>query len=351
MGKKNYIIPIFVPHHGCPFDCVFCNQKKITGIDTVLTGDQIEKQIIEYSQSIGEKKDKHIEIAFFGGSFTGIDIEKQREFLRIASKWFESGYVDDIRLSTRPDYINKSILQNLKQHNVTIIELGVQSLDDDVLRNSNRAHLAHDVVRASRLIKEMGFKLGLQMMIGLPGDDCHRDIDTAKKIISYEPNFVRIYPTLVIRGTMLQKLFLQGKYEPLSVDKAVSICKELYKLFYGNGIPIIRIGLQPTDNIMEGKDVVAGPFHPAFRQLVEAEIFKETIDTAMSYYQKKMGKVEFALNPKSISNLVGINKSNIIYLKNKYSIDNIKIIKDTSMGKKEVRITINDEKVMNEIMI
>lgn len=343
MSKKNYIIPIFVPHNGCPFDCVFCNQKKITGIDTALTGDQIEKQIMEYSQSIGEKQDKHIEIAFFGGSFTGIDNEKQKEFLKIASKWYESGYVDDIRLSTRPDYINEGILLNLKRYNVTIIELGVQSLDDEVLRKSNRGHLASDVRRASDLIKRMGFKLGLQMMIGLPGDNFDKAMDTAKKIISYSPDFVRIYPTLVIRGTKLEQLFLEDKYKALSLDNAVSICRELYRLFYDNDIPIIRIGLQPTDNIMEGKDVVAGPFHPAFRQLVESQIFKESIDKAIASYEKKVEKIEFILNPKSISNLVGLRKCNLNFFKSKYNVSTIKITKALDQSKKVIKVKINDE--------
>ncbi|SKC87113.1 elongator complex protein 3 [Maledivibacter halophilus] len=347
MSKKNYIIPIFVPHHGCPFDCVFCNQKKITGIDTPLTGAQIQKQIEDYVESIGEKKDKHIEIAFFGGSFTGININKQREFLQIASKWRRTGYVDDIRLSTRPDYINKEILLNLKENDVSIIELGVQSLKDEVLRKSSRGHSARDVLIASKLIRKMGFKLGLQMMIGLPGDSFEKSLYTAEKIISYCPDFVRIYPTLVVRGTELEKLFLQGHYIPLDIDEAVLICKEIYKLFYKNNIPIIRIGLQPTDNIMEGKDVIAGPFHPAFRQLVEAEVFKEAIVNSIDLHKNKINKLEFMLNPKAISNLVGIKKENLIYFKSRYNVDSIKITKDSGILKNKVRININDEEIIN----
>ncbi|SHJ95815.1 elongator complex protein 3 [Paramaledivibacter caminithermalis] len=351
MGKKNYIIPIFVPHHGCPFDCVFCNQRKITGKDTALTGQEIEEQIKEYVESIGEKKDKHIEIAFFGGSFTGIDSEKQKEFLSIANKWYKSGYVDDIRLSTRPDYIDKDILLNLKEYNVSTIELGVQSLDDEVLRESCRGHIAHDVLSASYLIKKMGFKLGLQMMIGLPGDNFEKAMNTAKKMISYKPDFVRIYPTLVIKGTKLEELFFKNEYKPLSIDNAVLICRELYKLFYRNDIPIIRIGLQPTENIMEGKDVVAGPFHPAFRQLVESEVFREAIDKVIASYKHEVEKVEFTLNPKFISNLVGINKSNTIYFKSKYNIKNIKIIKDSELKKNEVKIKINDKIIIKQMIL
>lgn len=351
MSKKNYIIPVFVPHHGCPFDCIFCNQKKITGLGTVLTGEQIEDQIKDYAESIGEKRDKHIEIAFFGGSFTGIDTNKQEEFLRIANKWYQSGYIDDIRLSTRPDYINKDILSYLKEYNVSIIELGVQSLDEDILRKSYRGHSIEDVSKASELIKKMGFKLGLQMMVGLPGDNCEKSIITAKKIISHEPDFVRIYPTLVIRGTMLEQLLLEGKYEPLGLDKAVAICKELYKLFYKNKIPIIRIGLQPTENIMYGSDVVAGPFHPSFRQLVECEIYREEIDEAISLYDGKITKIEFILNPKSISNLVGMKKSNIYFFKSKHDINNIKITEDVNLPKKQLIIHINDKKIINKTIL
>jgi len=351
LSKKNFIIPVFVPHHGCPFDCIFCNQKKITGLDTALTGEQIENQIRDYIKSIGEKLDKHIEIAFFGGSFTGIDTKKQIEFLEIANKWYESGHVDDIRLSTRPDYIDEDILAYLKKYNVSIIELGVQSLDDEVLTRSYRGHTSHDVLVASKLIRKMGFKLGLQMMVGLPEDNLEKALNTAKKIVSYKPDFVRIYPTLVIKGTKLEELFLQGAYRPLELNKAVEVCKELYKLFYRNNIPIIRIGLQPTDNIMEGKDVVAGPFHPAFRQLVEAEIFKESIDEVIASYRDKINNLEFVANPSSISNLVGIRKSNMNYLKSKYNVCDIKIIKDSNLAKNEVKIGINNKELINRMIL
>lgn len=351
MSKKNYIIPVFVPHSGCPFDCIFCNQKKITGLDTTLTANQIEEQIKDYAQSIGEKMDKHIEIAFFGGSFTGIDKDKQIEFLEIASRWYEDGYVDDIRLSTRPDYINTEILTYLRKYNVTIIELGVQSLDEEVLKKSFRGHSPESVLEASKLIKEMGFKLGLQMMLGLPGDNFYRAMDTAKKLISYGPDFVRIYPTLVIRGTQLEELFLTGNYKPLDVDTAVSISKELYKLFNKNNIPIIRIGLQPTENIMEGRDVIAGPFHPAFRQLVVAEIYKESIDDFLASYEEKINKIKFYVNPRSVSNVVGMKKSNINYFRSKYGVKEIGISKDSDLLKNEIKIQLNDNVVIDKMIL
>lgn len=351
MSKKNYIIPVFVPHSGCPFDCIFCNQKKITGLDTTLTANQIEEQIKDYAQSIGEKMDKHIEIAFFGGSFTGIDKDKQIEFLEIASRWYEDGYVDDIRLSTRPDYINTEILTCLRKYNVTIIELGVQSLDEEILKKSFRGHSPESVLEASKLIKEMGFKLGLQMMLGLPGDNFYRAMDTAKKLISYGPDFVRIYPTLVIRGTQLEELFLRGNYKPLDVDTAVSISKELYKLFNKNNIPIIRIGLQPTENIMEGRDVIAGPFHPAFRQLVVAEIYKESIDDFLASYEEKINKIKFYVNPRSVSNVVGMKKSNINYFRSKYGVKEIEISKDSDLLKNEIKIQLNDNVVIDKMIL
>ncbi|MDK2919301.1 MAG: hypothetical protein PWQ37_2034 [Candidatus Petromonas sp.] len=343
LTKKHYIIPIFVPHEGCPFDCVFCNQRKITGVETGLTGREVDEQIANYLKTIQYTKNNKVEIAFFGGSFTGISVEKQNEFLSIANKWYKKGIIDGIRLSTRPDYINKEILLNLKKYNVSIIELGVQSLDDEVLKKSCRGHLSIDVHRASSLIKDMGFKLGLQMMVGLPGDDLEKTINTARKIISFNPSFVRIYPTLVIKGTKLEELYLNGDYDPLSLSDAVEICKDLYKLFYQNDIDIIRIGLQPTDNIMEGRSVVAGPFHPAFRQLVESAIYKDSISIVLSQNTNKIDDIKFIVNPQNISPLVGDKKSNINYFKNKFNISRIKTLGDPNVAKDDVQIMINNE--------
>ncbi len=281
--KSNYIIPIFVPHIGCPNDCVFCNQRKITGISTDISGDDVRNKIEEYLKTI-PKENRNLEIAFFGGSFTGIDIDIQKEFLDIANSYKERGIVNRIRLSTRPDYIDEDRLDILAKRGVDVIELGVQSLDDDVIEKSNRGHSRDSVFEAADMIKEYGFTLGVQMMIGLPGDTPEKALKTADELISLKPKIARIYPTLVVAETQLETDYINGDYQPLSLDEAVELSKILLVKFENAGVNVIRIGLQPSDNISEGGDIVAGPFHPSFRQLVEEKRYYEVVDKAIKDY-------------------------------------------------------------------
>ena len=278
--NKHYIIPIFVPHLGCPNDCVFCNQKSISGQQKMITKEDIEKTIEFYLENIKDKEAEK-EVAFFGGSFTGIDVEKQEEFLKTAYKYIKKGKINSIRISTRPDYIDKTVLKRLKKYKVETIELGVQSANDYILKQSHRGHTFGDVKKASKLIRWYGFKLGHQMMIGLPESTRIDEINTAKELIKLKPKMVRIYPVLVIKNTKLEKDFLNEKYTPLSVVQAVETCKEIVPLFVKRGIEIIRIGLQNTDEITdpsnEKSEVVAGPYHPAFRQLVESGLWYDSI--------------------------------------------------------------------------
>lgn len=269
---KHYIIPIFVPHFGCPHDCIFCNQKKITGLTTNVKPKDVENIIDEYLGYF--RKDSYIEVAFYGGSFTAIDMDIQSALLEIPYKYKTNGIIDAIRMSTRPDAIDNIILDNLKKYSVDTIELGVQSLDEVVLNASERGHTAQEVYKASELIKSYGFNLGLQMMIGLPEDSFEKSLYTCREFIKLNPYNVRIYPTLVIKGTFLEKQYLKGDYQPLTIDEAVAQSSILLMLFYLNAINVIRVGLQPTENIQMGKDVVAGPFHPSFRQLVESNIYR-----------------------------------------------------------------------------
>src|SRR5699024_10808810 len=279
--NKHYIIPIFVPHFGCKYNCVFCNQKKITNASTNIRANEVHSTIKKYLNYFRENS--FIEIAFYGGSFTAIDIEIQKELLGVAVEYKELGIVDEIRLSTRPDAIDIEILENLKDYQVDTIELGVQSLDEEVLKASARGHSISDVYNAVNLIKSYNFKLGLQMMIGLPKDSCEKTIKTAYEFIKLKPNCVRIYPTLVINNTILEKLVGLKRYEPLNLEEAIEVSTIVLMMFYLNNINVIRVGLQITENIQMGKDVLAGPFHPAFRQLVESNIYKKII----SYYIEK----------------------------------------------------------------
>lgn len=315
---KKRIIPIFVPHRGCPHDCIFCNQKKITGVSTDMTSDDVRNIVEEYLATID--KDAVVEIAFFGGSFTAIDIDIQKSLLSVAKEYVDKGVVHDIRMSTRPDCINQTILSMLKEYKVSIIELGVQSLDEDVLRDSIRGHHANEVVISSKLIKENKIQLGLQMMVGLPSDSEEKCISTARQFIELSPDCVRIYPTLVVKETGLEDLLNNKKYNPFSLEESVQIVKKLLALFYVNNINVIRVGLQATDDIQLGKAVVDGPYHPAFRELVEGEMIKDYLKHIV-VENKVTSNIVVKTNKKNISKIIGNKKCNSIYMKNELSVN------------------------------
>ena len=276
MKKKTKIIPIFIPHQGCPNDCIFCNQKKITGKGKYLDVGEIEKDIREYFSTVDSEKHE-VEIAFFGGSFTAIDIELQKNLLEIAFDYKQKNLVDRIRLSTRPDAIDKGILDMLEYYSVDIIELGVQSLDNQVLFKINRGHTSKDTEKSSIMIKERGFILGHQIMPGVYGSSPAKDIETAVKSIEMKPDIVRIYPALTIKDTRMEKLFKDGSYNPPSIEESIGVVSHIYSLYELAGIKIIRVGLQTTDNINYDKDIAGGPFHPAYRQLVLTNIMTKSL--------------------------------------------------------------------------
>lgn len=339
---KQYVIPIFVPHLGCPNDCVFCNQKKISGKKGEITKEDVKETIEYYLENIKEPE-SNIEVAFFGGSFTGINEKLQNELLETAYEYIKSGKVDSIRISTRPDYINKNILKRLKKYKVKTIELGIQSANDYILKRSGRGHNFADVKKASRLIRWNGFKLGHQMMVGLPDSTKIDEINTAKALIKLKPKMIRIYPVLVIRDTKLEKEYKEGTYNPLTVVQAVEICKELVRMFDNKKIDIIRIGLQNTDEISnpehEHSEVVAGPFHPAFRQLVESGMWYDAILEKIKKLNIKVKEVEVEVNPLDANNVIGHKKENVIKLKDTYDVDLIvKQNEEIKQGKSKINI-------------
>ena len=248
--KKEYIIPIFVPHLGCPNACTFCNQRSISGETKMVTGKDV-KETIDYYLSHFKDNNKYVEVAFFGGSFTGIDEEIQEELLQAANEYIKEKKVKAIRISTRPDYIDKEILKRLKKYNVKTIELGVQSTNNYILANCKRGHTFEDVKKASKLIRRYRFTLGHQMMLGLPESTKIDEMKTAKDLIKLKPKMVRIYPVLVVKGTKLQEDFETGKYIPLTVNQAVDRSKEVVKMFQRKHIDVIRIGLQNTNTITD----------------------------------------------------------------------------------------------------
>ena len=322
--KKRYIIPIFVPHLGCPNDCIFCNQKSISGQKTQMTSKEA-KEIIENYLKEMNNQEAQIEIAFFGGSFTAIEKEKQEELLSVAYEYIENKKVDSIRISTRPDCIDKSTLKMLKKYKVKTIELGVQSENDYVLKRANRGHTFEAVKKASRLIRLYRFNLGHQMMIGLPESTRIDEINTAKALIKLKPKMIRIYPVLVVKNTKLEKEYKDGKYEPLTVVQAVETSKEIVKLFIKKKIDIIRIGLQNTDEITEPQNeesqVVAGPYHPALRQLVESGLWYDVILKKIKKLNTKVKKVEVVVNPVDANNVIGHKKENVKKLREIYNVE------------------------------
>lgn len=315
---RHYIIPVFVPHYGCPHDCVFCNQNKITGLETDVTESQVKTTIDGYLATF--KENSFIEVAFYGGSFTAIDFETQKRLLGIPRRYKEEGKINGIRLSTRPDAIDIDILSMLKENLVDTIELGVQSMDPVVLKLSERGHSNEDVFISSRMIKDMGFNLGLQLMTGLPGDSYKKSLESAKKIIALKPDFMRIYPTLVIKGTSLEKMYLEGLYNPQSLEEAVETACDILILAEASDTKVIRIGLQPTDNIQAGKDVIGGPFHPSIRQLVESRVLYKLLTKTVDTGKLPSGKNWTIFCPIGYSSIVsgqkGANKDSIAKLLN-----------------------------------
>lgn len=322
--KKEYIIPIFVPHLGCPHHCTFCNQKKISGQTKMVTTKDV-KETIEYYLKNFKDSHKYVEVAFFGGSFTAIDKKIQEELLKAVQLYIEDKRVHSIRVSTRPDAIDKDILKMLKKYHVKTIELGVQSMNNYILSKCKRGHTVEDVKKASKLIRFHGFVLGHQMMVGLPESTVQDEINTAKELIKLKPKIVRVYPVLVIKETKLAEEYENGEYIPLTVTQAVERCKAVVDLFNQKKINVIRIGLQNTEEISdpsnESSQVVAGPFHPAFRQLVESSMWYDTIVDEIKKINTKVISVKIMANVENINLIIGHKKENVLKLKEIYDVD------------------------------
>lgn len=333
MEKKHLIIPIFVPHLGCPNNCIFCNQKSISGQTKEVTKEDVKQIVDEHLKMFGNQK-AYKEIAFFGGSFTGIDVEKQVELLEAAYEYIKEKKINSIRISTRPDYIDKKILKRLKKYKVKTIELGVQSSNDFILEKAKRGHTFEDVKRASKLIRRHGFILGHQMMIGLPESGLPDDMKTAEDLAKLKPKIMRIYPVLVIKGTELEKEYNEGKYRPLNVPQAIEMCKDVYYYLNKKKIKVIRIGLQTTDLICdpktEGSTVVAGPYHEAFRQLVEDGMWYDSILDRIKRLSVRVIEAEVVVNPVNVNNVSGHKKENINKFKDLYDIE-IRVKQDSNI--------------------
>ena len=323
---KRSILPIFIPHLGCPHDCVFCDQKQIASPSVPGAG-EVQKIIEE-----GLRYAKCPQISFYGGSFTAIDRAQMIDYLEAARPYITDGRCHSIRLSTRPDAIDREVLEILKTYGVQTIELGAQSMSEDVLRKAGRGHTAAHTASASRLIREAGFELILQMMVGLPGSRYEDELYTARALAELKPHGVRIYPTCVLSNTALCRMYEQGSYRPLTVEAAVPICADLLDIFEGENIPVIRLGLNPTEELSGGA-VAAGPYHPAFGEMVMSERFFRTLQTEIPADGRPY---EIVVPPKMHSIAIGQKKAN---LRRFSAVSNIQAIRsDTACEKAYIRI-------------
>lgn len=319
--QRHCNIPIFIPQKACPHQCIYCNQRYISGHQATPTLDEVKRTIDTYLTSLSEAT--NVQVAFFGGTFTGLDLQEQKDYLQVVKPYIENGQIQSVRLSTRPDYIDCEVLDLLKEYGVKDIELGAQSLDDEVLSFSQRGHTASDVETASNLIKSYGFDLGLQMMIGLPKDTLPKSIATAEKIISLGAVSTRIYPTLVIDRTPLADMYRQGLYKPLDIETAVTWAKEIYKLFVEAGVTVLRVGLHPSEDLLNGKGYVAGPFHVSFLELVKTEMWADRF-AALPQNTKTI-----TVNPKDINYAIGYKSKNYNALKHRFP--SIRFIQDKTI--------------------
>lgn len=335
MKKKHVNIPIFIPELACPHQCIFCNQKQISGQSKIPSIQEVRLKIDTYLKTLDLDKTE-IELAFFGGNFTGLPLADQKKYLTAVKPYLDQKKIQSIRVSTRPDSINPSILEMLYSHSVRTIELGAQSFDPNVLHESGRGHTPEDIVLASNQIKSFGFKLGLQMMVGLPGDSLEKSLFTVKKIIALKADFVRIYPTLVIRGTELEKLFHTNRYAPLSLAAAVSQCKEIYLRLEQQNIPVIRLGLHPSENLIQKTSLLAGPFHVSFKELVLTEIWKDCLlESIKNYFHLK--KILLFVAPEYYNHAVGYQAENKKLLEKYFT--KVLFKPEAGLKKYEIKIT------------
>jgi histone acetyltransferase (RNA polymerase elongator complex component) len=335
---RPFIIPIFLPHAGCPHQCVFCNQTAITGVGrNIPTPEALRGQINNFLNYKGKQK-KTVQVAFYGGNFLGQPKKDIEYLLYEANKFITAGKVDSIRFSTRPDTIDNERLDMLNGLPVSTVELGVQSMDDQVLAMAKRGHTASDTERAVHRLKKRKYEIGLQLMVGLPGDDEIRSLATGRRVADLSPDFVRIYPTLVLSNSQLAKWYEKGKYIPLSLEAGVTATKKLYLLFAHENIRTIRMGLQISADFEKGATILAGPYHPAFGHLVFSDIFLDRATSVLKSEIIPTDTVSINVHPHSISKMQGLKNRNIEILKRNFHLKSIRIVPDVSLGEDQLAV-------------
>lgn len=350
MGKKTIIYPVFVPMIGCPHQCAFCNQRSITGKSITNLLEDVSNQVKSVMDTAAMGGGKR-EIAFFGGSFTCLSMELQNTILGLAHPYLEAGYIDGIRISTRPDYISEPILENLQRNGLTTIELGIQSTDSYVLKASERGYTYEEILPALNNLQNYDLKVGLQMMIGLPYDSLLKSLKTAMDFVSLGPDFVRIYPTLVVKGAALEEKFQRGVYKPLSIVDAIEWSRDTRIIFENYNIDVIRTGLQSQEGFDKGQDLIAGPYHPAFGEMVESAIYRIWMDyivkVSIDKNEDASSKgIVFYVHPTRLSQAIGQRRANILYLKKNYPDIDITFKQDRVLGIDELRVSIDEKPII-----
>ncbi|KMP12560.1 hypothetical protein UZ36_00390 [Candidatus Nitromaritima sp. SCGC AAA799-C22] len=326
--EKLLIVPIFISHEGCPYRCVFCNQSDITGSKHRADKIWVERILKDYlSSSVRSNRFDRREVAFYGGSFTGLLPARQENLLSLIQPWIERGQVDAIRVSTHPLFVDRDKLERLKVYRVKTVELGVQSTDPEVLALSGRPCSRGELERAVSLVREPGFKMGLQLMSGLPGDNEKRFARSVKDVIALQPDFVRIYPALVLRHTSLNSMYREGRYVPWTLERTVDALTGALKSFDRAGIPVIRMGLQQDRSLME--NFVAGPFHPSLRYLVDCRIGLEDMIRKIHALDRLPKRISFRVPMKSISIYTGNHRENLSRLKERFGFEEVRVLGET----------------------
>ena len=325
--KKHLIVPVFVSHEGCPYRCSFCNQSKITGTEKKTDRKMLQETLRTHLDDLDpENLPEKRELAFFGGSFTGIPLERQKYLLSAVQPWVLSGEIQSIRISTHALFIDDIRLSLLRKNNVKTVELGIQSTDDEVLKLAGR-ECPFDVIQSAvDRIHAMDIRLGLQLMPGLPGDSEQKFQKSVDNVISLKPDFVRIYPTLVIRNTGLFDMYQQGTYTPWNLERMIDAVKEAVVKFEQAGIKVIRVGLHPDPSLMES--YVAGPFHPSFRYLVDSRIVRERMINMIRSLKQVPLSVTFRVPARNVSIYLGHKKENLSIIKNIFRLDSISLQQD-----------------------
>ncbi len=336
MSARAQILPVFVPHLGCMHACVFCNQRRISGAQSPAKPEDV-KNLTAQSAAFLPQGGKR-QLAFYGGSFTAIPEKEQEALLSAAKEALNRGEIDAIRLSTRPDAIDDAVLARLRRYGVGTVELGAQSMDDEVLRQSGRGHTAADVARASALVRAAGFELILQMMTGLPGSDDEKDVETARRLIALKPDGVRVYPTVIVKDTPLYDMWRSGAYREHTVEDAVRVCAVIVPLFEAAQIPIIRLGLNPTEELSGGA-AVAGAYHPALGELVKSRVL---LNKARALLQTAApgSRVTITVGKGKTSQMTGQKRENLRRLTEEFRLAGLRVRENPAEGGEILAISI-----------